>query len=69
MRPIFFILGLAFVGTVLIANVDALKCYFGNSMQQDSLHEVECRPEGKECAVLEVIDSNGKQIGRYGTFM
>ncbi|KAH7727622.1 hypothetical protein AAVH_04665 [Aphelenchoides avenae] len=69
MRPLLFIVGLAFVTTVFIANVDAIKCYFDVPGSDPPRGEVDCddvaakrgHPKGtfKECAILEVTDSEG----------
>lgn len=42
MRPLFFVLGLAFVATILIADVDAIMCYVEDTVNGIARQEVDC---------------------------
>ncbi|KAH7695440.1 hypothetical protein AAVH_37500 [Aphelenchoides avenae] len=63
MRPLLFILGLAFVATVLIPDVDAIKCY-ENDTKPDKPDDGkpapvvvrDCKPSITKCAKINASD-------------
>ncbi|KAH7729180.1 hypothetical protein AAVH_03557 [Aphelenchoides avenae] len=57
MRPLLFVLGLVFAVTVLISNINAIKCFVENP--DEARHEADCDDRAKEENYQEFLDRIG----------